>query len=100
MVTVATLQCYSRSSSALKVSHFRQLSALAISTIGRGPSCLHKLLVHTPFEIPDCVLMLREENLDGELGYYLKRIEEGDVSRLVDANIVPSKDLIPNLSKN
>ena len=100
MVTFATLQSYSRSSSVLKVSHFRQLSALAILTIGRGPSCLHKLLVHAPFEIPDCVLMLPEENFDGELGYYLKCIEEGDVSGLIDANIVPSKELIPNLSKN
>ena len=37
--------------------------------------------------------MLPEEDLDGELGHYLKRIEEGDDSALVDANIVPSKDL-------
>ena len=40
--------------------------------------------------------MLPEEDLDGELGHYLKRIEEGDDSALVDANIVPSKDLNRN----
>ena len=40
--------------------------------------------------------MLPEEDLDGELGHYLKRIEEGDVSALVDAKIEPSKDLNRN----
>ena len=54
-----------------------QLSALAILTIGRGPSCLNTLLVHTLFEVPDYSLMLLEGDLDGELGHYLKRIEEG-----------------------
>ena len=62
-----------------------QLSALAILTIGRRPSRLNILLVHTLFEVPDYSLMLPEEDLDGELGHYLKRIEEGDVSALVDA---------------
>ena len=37
--------------------------------------------------------MLPEEDLHGELGYYLKHIEEGDFSAFVDTNIVPSKDL-------
>ena len=73
-----------------------QLSTLAILTIGRGPSCLNKLLVHTLFDVPDYSLMLPEEDLDGELGHYLKRIEEGDVSALVDAKIEPSKDLNRN----
>ena len=40
--------------------------------------------------------MLPEEDLDGKLAHYLKRIVEGDVSALVDANIVPSKDLNRN----
>ena len=62
-----------------------QLSALAILTIGRRSSRLNILLVHTLFEVPDYSLMLPEEDLDGELGHYLKRIEEGDVSALVDA---------------
>ena len=39
--------------------------------------------------------MLPEEDLNGELGHYQKRIE-GDVSALVDANIVPWKDLKRN----
>ena len=51
-----------------------QLSALAILTIGRGSSCLNKLLVHTLFEVPNYSLMLPEEDLDGELGHYLKRM--------------------------
>ena len=46
-----------------------QLSALAILTNGRGPSCLNKLLLHTLFKIPDYSLMLPEEDLDGELGH-------------------------------
>ena len=44
-----------------------QLSTLAILTIGREPSCLNKLLVHTLFDVPDYSLMLPEEGLDGEL---------------------------------
>ena len=51
-----------------------QLSALAILTIGRGSSYLNELLVYTLFEVPDSSLMLPEEDLDGELGHYLKRI--------------------------
>ena len=39
--------------------------------------------------------MLPEEDLNGELGHYQKRIE-GDVSALFDANIVPWKDLKRN----
>ena len=73
-----------------------QLSALAILTIGRGPSCLNKLLVHTLFEAHDYSLMLPEKDLDEELAHYLKCIEEGDVSTLVDANIMPSNNLNRN----
>ena len=40
--------------------------------------------------------MLPEEDLDEELGHYLKRIEEGDVSALVDANLVRLKNLNRN----
>ena len=60
-----------------KYHNLGQLSALAILTIGRGPSCLNKLLAHTVFETPDCSLMLLKEDL------------EGDISSFVDVNITP-----------
>ena len=67
-----------------KYHNLGQLSALAILTIGRGPSCLNKLLAHTVFETPDCSLMLLKEDL------------EGDISSFVDVNITPSENLTPN----
>ena len=68
-----------------------QVSALSILKIGRGPECLHPLLVDSIFETEYSNLFCNYNDFDGELKAKLDEIKTGNNDSLLEANIVPGK---------
>ena len=75
-----------------------QICARSILHIGRGPSCLHPLLVKAIFEHSlDVPIHLNQ--FEGDLLYKIKQLESDDNTSLIDANVVPTNDAAKNLLK-
>ena len=73
-----------------------QICARSILHIGRGPSCLHPLLVKAIFEHSlDVPIHLNQ--FEGELLYKIKQLESGDNTSLIDANVVPTNGAAKNI---
>ena len=75
-----------------------QICTRSILHIGRGPSCLHPLLVKAIFERSSDVL-IHLNQFEGELLYKIKQLESGDNTSLIDANVVPSNDAVKGIGQ-
>ena len=73
-----------------------QICALLILHIGRGPSCIHPLLVKAIFE-QSLDVPIHLNQFEGELLYKIKQLESGDNTSLIDANVVPTNDAAKNI---
>ena len=70
----------------------------SILHIGKGPSCLHPLLVKAIFEhSSDAPIHLNQ--FEGELLHKIKQLESGDNTSLIDTNVVQSYDAAKNIEQ-
>ena len=75
-----------------------QICTRSILHIGRGPSCLHPLLVKAISEHSSDV-PIHLNQFEGELQYKIKQLESGHNTSLIDANVVPSNDGAKNIEQ-